>query len=449
MKIVSSITLVACLSIFSLQLIWIHNSYLSYKADFMKEINNNLVTSVGKEVGYRALGTNHGKKKNNIYYKRADEMTPQEQEMLKGGDTLDLSMSNSNRIGNTIQDVFMQIQQDLLMEKNPLNLSVLDTVFVSLFNQKVRCCIKSFDRDTIITGQTGCDLLGSSRVISSKLIPIGTKGLQYVQAEAQVPMTGYLAQMILILCASLLLMVIVMAILFVQFVQIRKKTEALAAREASIRGTIHDLKAPLENMVTLLSWIADGEHDAKRQEVMQTTIARGHSLIEDIQQILIHPTKGKLTLDVTDILPDNLMEQANRKISTKLQAKPHSLIVENCLGEEPIRGDAMYLGNALKNLVENSLKYSNHDVLVCVKFYKAENYQVIEVKDNGWGIDKKYQQKIFEPYYQIQRAGKGRSGYGIGLSYVKLIIELHRGKVKLESTVNVGTTIKCYLPCKR
>lgn len=108
--------------------------------------------------------------------------------------------------------------------------------------------------------------------------------------------------------------------------------------------------------------------------------------------------------------------------------------------------DQLYIENTIKNLIENALKYSNDGVKIQIKIVEISQGIQIEVKDNGWGIAHKYQKKIFSQYYQVPReTSQIQKGYGIGLSYVKYIIQAHGGKIRLRSRENEGSTFTFYI----
>lgn len=109
---------------------------------------------------------------------------------------------------------------------------------------------------------------------------------------------------------------------------------------------------------------------------------------------------------------------------------------QNCQITSPLIADEEYLKEAISNLIDNSLKYSDDEVLIRLSAEERENTFFISVWDNGWGIPLKQQKRIFEKF---QRGGleykkeKKVSGFGLGLNYVYKVITAMGGNVTVES----------------
>ena len=352
-------------------------------------------------------------------------------------------------LSNQLQDILTQLKQDGLMKTHPISLPLLDSIYIDLLPFSFPHCIVSMDRDKVVQEIYGPDIRASRNVIVSKVYPIGTKGLQFLQIYTKIPLSDYLKEMTYILIVSVSIILIVFFILIFQLIVIRKKEEMLCARESTLNGTIHDLKAPLGNIITLLAWMSEDEKDEEKKEIIISSSKKIRDLINDIEILLTASgvKHSRMSLDFSDSGPNLLAEAAISRIHTNLISKPHTINIQNNIEGEMIHGDRMKLENVLKNLIENSLKYSDEGVKIEVIFDKEGKYHTVSVRDNGWGIDPKYQKKIFREFFQApSQKGKSRSGYGIGLSFSNRIIKLHKGKIKLISAPKKGTTVTCYLP---
>ncbi|HCC51958.1 MAG TPA: hybrid sensor histidine kinase/response regulator [Porphyromonadaceae bacterium] len=105
--------------------------------------------------------------------------------------------------------------------------------------------------------------------------------------------------------------------------------------------------------------------------------------------------------------------------------------------------DENYLDLVVNNLLSNAFKYTETGESITVKLYKEDDNLVLQVADTGVGIPKEKQEKIFERFYQVE---SGREGSGIGLSLVQRLVELHHGRIVLQSEVGKGSTFFIYLP---
>ena len=106
-----------------------------------------------------------------------------------------------------------------------------------------------------------------------------------------------------------------------------------------------------------------------------------------------------------------------------------------------IIGDEFSLVNVFNNLIDNSLKYSKPNCEIKIGIEKESQFYKVIISDNGIGMDKKEFHSIFDKFYRIQRGNlHDVKGSGLGLSYVKSIIELHNGTINVNSELNKGST---------
>ena len=112
-----------------------------------------------------------------------------------------------------------------------------------------------------------------------------------------------------------------------------------------------------------------------------------------------------------------------------------------------VSADKMHLSNCINNLIDNAIKYSAEAPAIAVTVKKEKNSIRIEVKDNGIGIKKEHIDKIFDKLFRVPTGNVHNvKGFGLGLSYVKKIVEAHGGKVHVKSKLGDGSTFEIYLP---
>ena len=115
--------------------------------------------------------------------------------------------------------------------------------------------------------------------------------------------------------------------------------------------------------------------------------------------------------------------------------------------ETLIYADESHLELAIINLLENALKYSDAPVII-VEAGKEESDYYISVKDNGIGIEKKYLKNIFKKFYRVPTGDVHNvKGFGLGLNFVKRIVDGHDGKIRVNSLPGIGTEFRLLLPC--
>ena len=109
--------------------------------------------------------------------------------------------------------------------------------------------------------------------------------------------------------------------------------------------------------------------------------------------------------------------------------------------------DPTFIERIMLNLLSNAIKFSKEKGNIDVNVYLKDKYVVLEVKDNGIGIPITMQQKIFERFVQLDKSlSRKKEGSGIGLSLVKILVEIHNGYIELESKEGNGSIFRVYLP---
>jgi two-component system phosphate regulon sensor histidine kinase PhoR len=146
------------------------------------------------------------------------------------------------------------------------------------------------------------------------------------------------------------------------------------------------------------------------------------------------------THQVIQKVADNLALQVlekNGQLELKLNATNHI-----------IEADEVHFSNIIFNLLDNAMKYSTNAPHIILETLNTGNGMLsIKVKDNGIGMDKETMSRIFEKFYRAHTGNLHNvKGFGLGLSYVKAIVDAHGGKIRVESIPGKGSTFTLILP---
>ena len=110
-------------------------------------------------------------------------------------------------------------------------------------------------------------------------------------------------------------------------------------------------------------------------------------------------------------------------------------------------GDKIHLQNVVYNLIDNAIKYSTTSPEIIISTTNTTEGINLTITDKGIGISKEKQVKIFDKFYRAETGNlHNTKGFGLGLAYVKLIVEKHQGKISIESTVDKGSSFTVFLP---
>ncbi|HTQ63731.1 MAG TPA: HAMP domain-containing sensor histidine kinase [Puia sp.] len=154
----------------------------------------------------------------------------------------------------------------------------------------------------------------------------------------------------------------------------------------------------------------------------------------------------RLPIEKETINPYQLIEQALNKVQPLVEEKNARVELKVEDEKAQIVADEAHLELAVVNLLENALKYSD-DPHIVVETGKYESDFFISVKDNGIGIEKKYLKNIFKKFYRVPTGNVHNvKGFGMGLNFVKRIIDAHDGKIKVNSLPGIGTEFRLLIP---
>ena len=168
--------------------------------------------------------------------------------------------------------------------------------------------------------------------------------------------------------------------------------------------------------------------------------------VEKVLQIALLDKKD-FKLKLTEIDLNALVLQAVK--NTELQIVQREGTINMDLGAEPlmIKGDVTHVSNIIYNLLDNANKYSEYSPEINVCTFRSEAGLHLEIKDKGIGIAKESIKHIFDKFYRVHTGNRHDvKGFGLGLSYVKTMLEAHKGIVKVKSELGEGSTFEVVFP---
>ncbi|HZG25908.1 MAG TPA: HAMP domain-containing sensor histidine kinase [Chitinophagaceae bacterium] len=288
--------------------------------------------------------------------------------------------------------------------------------------------------------------------ITTKPLPTDkTSDAKTVQAFFEHSNRNIISKMMWPLVGSLLILLLVGFALYYLARTLYRQKRLTTLKNDFISNISHELKTPLATVSAAIESIdsfnvmEDAAKTKKYLAISKNEIGRLSSLIDKILNISIYERQHfELCLEEIDI--DILIKELIENYKTK-DKKNIRFVYKNESPDTLIKADKLHLYQALSNLVENASKYSVNEVQIDICFYSEREHLVIEVKDNGIGISRKDLPYIYDKFYRVPSGNKHRvRGYGLGLFYVKCVMERHAGWCKAESNKGEGTIFKLGIP---
>ena len=430
--------------------------YENYIHSQIDKINYALKVSIDEEYAIRA----HQK-----YYPRQDHKqrvytkTITQEDFLKAKpkkedvilfDEINIQDLREKGIVETETDAMgLWVKDRLTAKGKPINLEKLSGIFNKNLREDFPCTLLILDEHKRIIKHYG-QINDIGYWQSSKPFAIGLTPIRFVKVIVDVPPSAFILNSIGTLMSSIILALIVVFCVGYQITVIKYKEDLLGNREVSIHGTIHDLKAPLASILLKLGYIKYSIKDNDLKEMISSSERQIKKLANTIKTILISSKAGECKLVISKEQVDiiELIHQAQEQIDINYANKPHTICIhDNRTDKAMLCVDKYLISNVIHNLMENAMKYSEGKVQIEVNIYQDKRFATIRVADNGIGIEKKYQKRIFNQFYRVP-ATSNKSGYGIGLAFVKYAVNAHGGTIKVESELGKGSTFTFTLPTK-
>ncbi len=222
-----------------------------------------------------------------------------------------------------------------------------------------------------------------------------------------------------------------------------------------INNMTHEFKTPISTISLASETISnpkisqDKNRLKKYGQIIRDESVRMRNQVEKILEMAVLE-EGDLELNIVQVNIHDLIEKAIENFALKVENSDGRITTEFHAEYYLIEGDAVHLGNIIHNLIDNAVKYTKRAPEICIQTENIDQGIRISVKDNGIGLKPEGQKQVFDKYYRVPMGNiHDVKGFGLGLSYVKLIVEAHGGKVGLKSEVDEGSIFEVYVPFKQ
>ncbi len=251
---------------------------------------------------------------------------------------------------------------------------------------------------------------------------------------------------------TFLLTIIIILSFTITIAIIFKQKKLSEIKSDFVSNMTHELKTPISTISLAAQMLKDetipDEH--KRTGYLGGVISEESKRlglqVEKVLQMAIFE-KTKLKLKIKPINLHDIIHKVSQSFQIQLNNVEGEMITALHASQPQIQGDEIHITNVVNNLLDNAVKYRNGNPQITVSTKNATKGLIFTVEDNGIGISRENQRRIFEQFYRVPTGNLHNvKGFGLGLCYVKKIVEEHGGKIWVDSSLGKGSTFSCYLP---
>jgi signal transduction histidine kinase len=332
--------------------------------------------------------------------------------------------------------------------EDALRRDVLDKIFRALEGKSMLAIVDKSGQPVYTSGP----LEGAERVLTVALgeaLPAWRVALY--QPAGAAPQDSMRRQRMIFLAAFALLLVVIVLGLGATYRVVRRESEMARLKSDFVANGSHDLKTPLSLIRMFAETLEMGRvgDDVKRHEYYRVITREAERLSRLIDNVLDFSRieSGRRRYDLVPTPVEPLVRATLAAFEYPLGQQGFQVEVADApdLPEVPMDADAV--GQALTNLVDNAIKYSAARRVLRVDAGLAGGGLALSVADEGIGIPREEQARIFEKFYRVGRSEtQGRRGSGVGLALVRHVAEAHRGRVSVESRPGEGSRFTLWLP---
>lgn len=256
----------------------------------------------------------------------------------------------------------------------------------------------------------------------------------------------------LVVMGAILFSIIIIAAFSLTIFTLLRQKKLSEIKTDFINNMTHEFKTPLATISLAVDALKNEkviQNPEKRNyfnNIIKEENKRMNKHVETILQAALLD-KQEIKLNLKPLHVHDMIQATVNNFQLQLQDKQAQVDLMLNAKHDIIEADEVHFGNVLNNLVDNAIKYSNDTLQLKILTYCTSKYLVIKVDDNGIGMNKETVKRVFEKFYRAHTGNiHNIKGFGLGMSYVKNVIDVHKGRIRVESTLGKGSCFTIEMP---
>ncbi|MCH6200136.1 HAMP domain-containing histidine kinase [Aquiflexum sp. LQ15W] len=254
-----------------------------------------------------------------------------------------------------------------------------------------------------------------------------------------------------VLSSILFIGVVIFCFVYAIRVIIRQKNLS-EVKNDFINNMTHEFKTPIATVSLAVEALQDPEllnQESFRKRYLSIIKDENKRLGGQVEKVLQAATLEKkefrLKMEYVDLI--EILENAKSQFELQVENRGGKITLENEMSDPNLMSDPFHLSHILNNLLDNANKYSKDSPTIHIKAWDQSGFAFVSIQDNGIGMSKEATRKIFDKFYRVPTGNvHDVKGFGLGLSYVKTIIEAHKGEISVNSEPGKGSIFTIKLP---
>jgi two-component system, OmpR family, phosphate regulon sensor histidine kinase PhoR len=252
--------------------------------------------------------------------------------------------------------------------------------------------------------------------------------------------------------SSVTLTIIIIILFIITLYIILRQKKLSEMKNDFINNMTHELKTPISTISLASQMLSDNSIPSEMKNVpnisriIETESRRLGFQVEKVLQMAIFE-KGTIPLKLKEVDLHLLMQAICENFALQVEKKGGKLRSEFAADNAIVWGDEVHLANVISSLLENAMKYCRDFPDIRIGTRNGKEYVVVFVEDKGIGISREDQKRIFDKFYRVHTGNLHNvKGFGLGLSYVKKMVEAHNGFIEVKSELQKGTLFEISIP---
>ncbi|MBK6380644.1 MAG: HAMP domain-containing histidine kinase [Chitinophagaceae bacterium] len=259
-------------------------------------------------------------------------------------------------------------------------------------------------------------------------------------------------EMIWFIVGAILFTIIITTAFFITVRTLLKQKKLSEIKSDFINNMTHEFKTPLATISLAVDALKNDKVAGNKEKsdyftgIIKEENKRMNKQVETILQAALLD-KNEVQLNMKRLLAHDIIINVLNNINLQVEEKGGKIDVELEAENDLILADEVHFTNVINNLLDNAVKYSKDNLHIKLSTKNAGNHLKIKIEDNGIGMNKETLNRIFEKFYRAHTGNVHNvKGFGLGLSYVKTMIDAHHGNIKAESVLGKGSSFTISLP---